>query len=413
MRLAFLGLGQMGAPMARRLLDAGHDVAVWNRTGARADPLVQAGARRAASPRESGADVDAAFTMLANSEAVDEVLFGTDGLVSGLAAEATVVEMSTVGPEAVRRAAGRLPPGMEIIDAPVLGSIPQATEGALSIFVGGTPEQFERWRAVLEAMGRPRHVGPLGAGAAMKLVANSTLGALMTGLGEALALADGLGPRRQTCRAIKMKPNPPALRRGGQRDQPCIAIRVILDRAVLAIHRQRERRKAHQIADKQGMQRRHVTSMFAGLPVFAMNQQALIARHVEYPDTVLIGAEPEVDVADFARAEGGAVIGHEIQIEIDLRLAPAHAVLIAPAHFEHAAAVERLQHLHALIVCLSKLLIVGRIEVRAACRAPRGAVASRDERKGNERHNEDGQGMTQMDELGSWHIKRDWTKRDG
>jgi 3-hydroxyisobutyrate dehydrogenase-like beta-hydroxyacid dehydrogenase len=192
-RLAFLGLGQMGAPMARRLLDAGHDVAVWNRTGARADPLVQAGARRAASPRESGADVEAAFTMLADPEAVDEVLFGTDGLVSGLAAEATVVEMSTVGPEAVRRAAGRLPPGMEIIDAPVLGSIPQATEGTLSIFVGGTAEQFERWRSVLEAMGRPRHVGPLGAGAAMKLVANSTLGALMTGLGEALALADGLG----------------------------------------------------------------------------------------------------------------------------------------------------------------------------------------------------------------------------
>jgi 3-hydroxyisobutyrate dehydrogenase len=193
MRLAFLGLGQMGAPMARRLLDAGHDVAVWNRTGARADPLVQAGARQAASPRESGADVEAAFTMLADPEAMDEVLFGRDGLISGLAAEATVVEMSTVGPEAVRRAAGRLPPGMEIIDAPVLGSIPQATEGTLSIFVGGTAEQFERWRSVLEAMGRPRHLGPLGAGAAMKLVANSTLGALMTGLGEALALADGLG----------------------------------------------------------------------------------------------------------------------------------------------------------------------------------------------------------------------------
>ena len=193
MRLAFLGLGQMGAPMARRLLDASHDVAVWNRTGARADPLVQAGARQAASPRESGADVEAAFTMLADPEAVDEVLFGPNGLASGLAAEATVVEMSTVGPEAVRGIAGRLPPGIDLIDAPVLGSVPQATEGTLNVFVGGTAEQFVRWRAVLEPMGRPRHVGPLGAGAAMKLVANSTLGALMTGLGEALALADGLG----------------------------------------------------------------------------------------------------------------------------------------------------------------------------------------------------------------------------
>jgi 3-hydroxyisobutyrate dehydrogenase-like beta-hydroxyacid dehydrogenase len=193
MKLAFLGLGQMGAPMARRLVDAGHDVTVWNRTAARAETLVEAGARRAASPREAGAGVDAAFTMLADPEAVEEVLFGEDGLVAGLGPEATLVEMSTVGPEAVREVAGRLPPGIDLIDAPVLGSIPQATEGTLSVFVGGTAEQFERLRAVLEAMGRPRHVGPLGAGAAMKLVANSTLGALMTGLGEALALADGLG----------------------------------------------------------------------------------------------------------------------------------------------------------------------------------------------------------------------------
>jgi 3-hydroxyisobutyrate dehydrogenase-like beta-hydroxyacid dehydrogenase len=193
MKLAFLGLGQMGAPMARRLVDAGHDVTVWNRTAARADALVEAGARRAASPREASAGVEAAFTMLADPEAVDEVLFEENGLVAGLGPEATLVEMSTVGPEAVRGVAGRLPPGIDLIDAPVLGSIPQATEGTLSVFVGGTAEQFERWRAVLEAMGRPRHVGPLGAGAAMKLVANSTLGALMTGLGEALALADGLG----------------------------------------------------------------------------------------------------------------------------------------------------------------------------------------------------------------------------
>jgi 3-hydroxyisobutyrate dehydrogenase-like beta-hydroxyacid dehydrogenase len=193
MKLAFLGLGQMGSPMAGRLVDAGHDVAVWNRTPARAEPLVARGARVAASPREVGAGVEAAFTMLADPAAVEEVLFGPDGLVGGLGPGTTVVEMSTVGPEAVRRIAGRLPPGVEIVDAPVLGSIPQATEGTLSIFVGGTAEQFERWRAVLGAMGRARHVGPLGAGAAMKLVANSTLGALMTGLGEALALADGLG----------------------------------------------------------------------------------------------------------------------------------------------------------------------------------------------------------------------------
>jgi 3-hydroxyisobutyrate dehydrogenase len=101
--------------------------------------------------------------------------------------------MSTVGPDAVRSLAGRLPEGVELLDAPVLGSVPQATDGSLKVFVGGTIRGFERWRPVLEAFGTPMYIGPLGAGASMKLVANSTLGALMSGLGEALSLAEGLG----------------------------------------------------------------------------------------------------------------------------------------------------------------------------------------------------------------------------
>jgi 3-hydroxyisobutyrate dehydrogenase/2-hydroxy-3-oxopropionate reductase len=79
------------------------------------------------------------------------------------------------------------------LDAPVLGSVPQAEEGSLKLFVGGTDEQFGRWQEVLGALGTPLHIGPLGSGASMKLVVNSALGALMTALGEALALADGLG----------------------------------------------------------------------------------------------------------------------------------------------------------------------------------------------------------------------------
>ncbi|MDQ2826339.1 MAG: NAD-binding protein [Actinomycetota bacterium] len=101
--------------------------------------------------------------------------------------------MSTVGPDVVRHLAARLPPGIHVLDAPVLGSVPQATEGSLKVFVGGDADVFERWRTVLEAMGTPTHLGPLGSGAAMKLVANSTLGAAMCGLAEALALADALG----------------------------------------------------------------------------------------------------------------------------------------------------------------------------------------------------------------------------
>ncbi|HVL07107.1 MAG TPA: NAD(P)-dependent oxidoreductase [Acidimicrobiales bacterium] len=186
--VAFFGLGRMGVPMAARLLDAGHDLRVWNRTPGRAGSLVDAGAVEAGSPAEAAAGAEVVVTMLADPAAVQEVVAAAD-----VHAGTTLVEMSTVGPEAVRSLAAGVPEGVDVLDAPVLGSIPQATEGTLKIFVGGDAGVFERRRPMLEAMGTPRHLGPLGAGAAMKLVANSTLGALMTGLAEALALADCLG----------------------------------------------------------------------------------------------------------------------------------------------------------------------------------------------------------------------------
>ena len=186
MRLAFCGLGQMGAPMAARLLGHGDDVVVWNRTPERADELVKRGAWLAATPAEAALEADAVFTMLATPEAVNEVVLGQDGVVHGLSHGSTLIEMSTIGPTAVRSIGERV----STIDAPVLGSVPQATDGTLNVFVGAGEEQFTRWRVVLERFGRPRHLGPLGAGASMKLVANLCLGVLMTGLGEALALAD-------------------------------------------------------------------------------------------------------------------------------------------------------------------------------------------------------------------------------
>jgi len=191
-RIAFLGLGQMGAPMAARLLGAGHELTLWNRTPEKADPLVEKGARLAATPAEASRAAEATITMIATPEALEEVVFGRDGVAQGLGGGSALIEMSTVGPEVVRSVAERLPEGVEMIDAPVLGSVPQATDGSLKVFVGTTDEGFEQWRGVLEAFGTPMHVGPLGAGASMKLVANSTLGALMSGLGEALSLAQGL-----------------------------------------------------------------------------------------------------------------------------------------------------------------------------------------------------------------------------
>jgi 3-hydroxyisobutyrate dehydrogenase/2-hydroxy-3-oxopropionate reductase len=172
--------------MAERVLAAGHDVTVWNRTPSRAEPLVAKGAALATTPAEAARNADVVVTMLADSKALGSVLTGSDGVVSTIAANAVLIEMSTIGPRALEHAATLLPGGTELLDAPVLGSVPQAQDGTLRIFVGGDPSTYDR------CMGEPRHLGPLGSGAAMKLVVNSSLVSLMTTLGEALTLADAL-----------------------------------------------------------------------------------------------------------------------------------------------------------------------------------------------------------------------------
>lgn len=192
-KLAFLGLGAMGSPMAARLVEAGHEVTVWNRTASRAGPVVERGAAPAHLPAEAARGAEGVFTMLANADAVQDVLFGEDGAAAVMGSGSTLVEMSTIGPDAVGSLAVRLPAGVGMLDAPVLGSVREATEGALKVFVGGSEEACRRWLPVLEALGSVRRIGELGSGASMKLVANSTLMALMTALGEALALADALG----------------------------------------------------------------------------------------------------------------------------------------------------------------------------------------------------------------------------
>jgi 3-hydroxyisobutyrate dehydrogenase-like beta-hydroxyacid dehydrogenase len=191
--IAFLGLGQMGAPMATRLLQAGHHVTVWNRTPERATPLVERGAVAAASPAEAATGVDVAITMLATPEAVEQVLFGADGLAPALGPGQVLIDMSTIGPKAFCSLAARLPDGVAGIDAPVRGSVPQATAGRLDIFVGATAHDFERVRPILEVFGDVRHVGEPGSGAAMKLVVNATLGDSIVAFGETLALARSLG----------------------------------------------------------------------------------------------------------------------------------------------------------------------------------------------------------------------------
>jgi 3-hydroxyisobutyrate dehydrogenase len=192
-KIAFLGLGNMGTPMASRLMNAGYDVTVWNRTAQRTEQLADQGARVAATPAGAAAGVEFAITMLATPEALDDVLFGTDGLAGGLSAGQTLIDMSTVGPDAFRSAAARLPAGVAAIDAPVRGSLPEARDGRLHIYVGARDEDYERARALLGVFGDVHHVGGAGSGASMKLVVNTTLTASMVVLGEALALGRSLG----------------------------------------------------------------------------------------------------------------------------------------------------------------------------------------------------------------------------
>ena len=192
-RIAFCGLGVMGLPMATRLAAAGHQVRVWNRTPGRDADAVAAGAVAAATPAEAARDADAAITMLAGSESLDEVVFGPDGLAATLRPGAALIDMSTVGPDAIRALDERLAGRVAVLDAPVTGSAPHAAAGTLRIMVGATAEEFARWREVLAPLGEPVHVGPTGTGAAVKLVVNSATAALTSLLAEALALADRLG----------------------------------------------------------------------------------------------------------------------------------------------------------------------------------------------------------------------------
>jgi 3-hydroxyisobutyrate dehydrogenase-like beta-hydroxyacid dehydrogenase len=189
-KVAVVGLGAMGSRIARRLLDAGHELTVWNRTRATAEAF---GAPVADSPADAASRADVVITMVTDPAALAAVTEGPEGVAAGAGA-ATVIDMSTVGPAAVERLAAALK--TELLDAPVLGSLSEAEEGTLSIFVGGEQAVFVRLRELLDVLGTPLYVGPQGSGAAAKLVANSTLIGVIGILGEAIALGDALGLSR-------------------------------------------------------------------------------------------------------------------------------------------------------------------------------------------------------------------------
>jgi 3-hydroxyisobutyrate dehydrogenase-like beta-hydroxyacid dehydrogenase len=191
-RVAVIGLGGMGSRIARRFFDAGHELTVWNRDPAKAEPLAAAGASTATTPAEAARQAEAVVTMVSDPDALAAVTEGPDGAAAGLARGSVLIQMSTVGPPSVERLASLVPDG-SLLDAPVLGSIGEVEAGTLRVFAGGDGDLVARWTPLLETLGSVLHVGPLGAGTAAKLVANSTLVGVLGVLGEALALGIALG----------------------------------------------------------------------------------------------------------------------------------------------------------------------------------------------------------------------------
>jgi 3-hydroxyisobutyrate dehydrogenase len=188
MRVAFLGLGAIGRPMAVRVA-AVHPTVVWNRTTERAAELArQTGARLAETPRDAASDADVVITCLPTSAEVEALLGGPDGLLAGMRQGALLADCTSGDPASSRRIAARLEgEGLAFVDAPVSGGTNGAEAGTLTVMVGGTAAEYERAKPVLAAFGRTIvHMGPVGAGHAMKAVNNALLAV------NILAVAEGI-----------------------------------------------------------------------------------------------------------------------------------------------------------------------------------------------------------------------------
>ena len=198
--IGFIGLGTMGSAMAGHLIRAGHPVAVWNRTPARAEPLREIGASVGGSPMEVSASADVVVVCVSDTPDVEEVLFGPGGAAAGARPGTLVIDCSTIAPAATRSVAERLAAlGVAFVDAPVSGGSEGARNATLTIFVGGAAEDVERARPILELLGQTiTHVGPIGSGQAVKAVNQVILAGTYLGVAEGILLAirAGLDPEQ-------------------------------------------------------------------------------------------------------------------------------------------------------------------------------------------------------------------------
>jgi 3-hydroxyisobutyrate dehydrogenase-like beta-hydroxyacid dehydrogenase len=205
MRIAWIGLGTMGAPMAGHLLAAGHELHVHNRTRSREEPIAEAGATRAASPAEAAFGADLVFTCVSDSPDLEAIVLGPSGVVEGIREGAVLVDCSTIAPDTSRKVADTLAlRGCGAVDAPVSGGSEGARKGTLTVFVGGEEAPVAAALPALETFSRSiTHLGPAGAGQAGKAVNQVLIAGTYAVLGEGLALAEREGlPLEQLVAAL-------------------------------------------------------------------------------------------------------------------------------------------------------------------------------------------------------------------
>jgi len=199
-KIAFLGTGLMGAPMASRLLDAGFDVTVWNRNGAKAAPLAENGAKLAQSAAEAAETVDLVITMLTDGPAVRDVLFD-QGAAAALKKGSAIIDMSSISPDFAREHTKRLKAiDINHIDAPVSGGVVGAQEGTLAIMAGGDEAIIAGLADVFKPMGRLTRVGPSGAGQLAKLANQQIVAVTIGAIAEAMVLVEKGGGSRAAFR---------------------------------------------------------------------------------------------------------------------------------------------------------------------------------------------------------------------
>jgi 3-hydroxyisobutyrate dehydrogenase len=194
-RVGCIGLGTMGGPMAGHLLDAGHEVAVWNRTAAKGDELVARGARRADSPADAARDADVVVTCVSDTPDLVAVVLGDQGVIEGIRDGAVLLDCSTVSPSAEKELAEALAgKSVEVVDAPLSGGAEGAKNGVCTAFVGGSETAFASAKPILEAFCKTiTHLGPTGAGQAAKAVNQIIISGTYASVGEGLAYAEQAG----------------------------------------------------------------------------------------------------------------------------------------------------------------------------------------------------------------------------